>query len=289
MRGEGLATSTAAAEPGQGTKAKVSRVKPFHLPTTSGQTLREHCWAGGGLKLLGRHGAAGWDLGSPQESSAARGGQRHAPWGQTAGVDEEARALPPKHPLGGAAITLFWTTPPSPPPRNQDPLLHHPLPAPVTGASHWTGAWSILLELGSRLDARPSGRPQPRRIGFLRVGATEEAAGRGRASAPAGLPRRRGGVRRWGDCSGGSGGCCGWERAGSARPWSATAGPPPPPSRRVGSRRPEAPKGGGRSHCGAGRAARRYPRSGPQRRARGGTDWAPTAAPPRSPASASKA
>ncbi|XP_033041649.1 pantothenate kinase 2, mitochondrial-like [Trachypithecus francoisi] len=38
-----------------------------------------------------------------------------------AGVDEEARALPPTRPLGGAAITLFWTTSPSPPPRNQDP------------------------------------------------------------------------------------------------------------------------------------------------------------------------
>lgn len=61
---------------------------------------------------------------------------------------------------------------------------------------------------------------------------------------------------------------CGWERAGSARPWSATGGSPPPPPRRSGSRRPAAPMGGGGSHCGAGRTARRFPPSGPRLRRR---------------------
>ncbi|XP_048956676.1 pantothenate kinase 2, mitochondrial isoform X3 [Canis lupus dingo] len=134
------------------------------------------------------------------------------------------------------------------------------------------------------------------RIGLLRVGATEEAAGGGCASARAGLPRRRRrGARRWGPGSGGSGGCCGWERAGSAWPRSATAERPTPPPRRRGSRRPEGLVGGGGSCCGAGRAARRSPPSAPRprprprRRAFGEAGLAPTAAPPRSPASASKA
>lgn len=144
------------------------------------------------------------------------------------------------------------------------------------------------------MGARPSGRPQPIWIGLLSIGATEEADGGGCASAWAGLPRRRRqGVRRWGAGSGGSSGCCGWERAGSACPWNATEERPTPPPRRRGSRRPKGLMGGGGSCCGVGRAARRSPLSGPRprlrRRALDEAGPAPTAAPPRSPASASKA
>uniref|UniRef100_A0A8C0S2Y1 Pantothenate kinase 2 n=1 Tax=Canis lupus familiaris TaxID=9615 RepID=A0A8C0S2Y1_CANLF len=177
-----------------------------------------------------------------------------------------------------------------------DPLPRRSPPRPGPGAFHWTEARSIRLEGGRRLGARPSCRPRPMRIGLLRVGATEEAAGGGCASARAGLPRRRRrGARRWGPGSGGSGGCCGWERAGSAWPRSATAERPTPPPRRLGSRRREGLVGGGGSCCGAGRAARRSPPSAPRprprprRRAFGEAGLAPTAAPPRSPASASKA
>lgn len=142
------------------------------------------------------------------------------------------------------------------------------------------------------MDARPSGLLQPIWIGLLRAGATEEAAGGGCASAWVGLPRRRRpGTRRWGAGSGGSGGCCGWERAGSACPWNATAERPTPPPLRQGSRRPKGMMGGGGSCCGAGQAAPRSPQSGPRLRRRASDEAgpAPTAAPPRSPASASKA
>lgn len=142
----------------------------------------------------------------------------------------------------------------SPPPHSV-PLPLHPPPLQVPGASHWARVLSLRLGWGSLLDMRPLPRPHVVWIGSLRVGATEEAAGRGCAAARAGPPRRRfPTVRRWGAGSRSSSGCCGWDRAGSARPWSATAGPPPPrprPPRRPRSRRPAAPKGGGGSRCSA--------------------------------------
>lgn len=71
-----------------------------------------------------------------------------------------------------------------------------------------------------------------------------------------------------------------------ARPWSATAASWPPLPRRPGIQRRKNQMGGGRSRCGAGRTAHRRQ---PRRREQGGTDPAPTAALPWSPASAWKA
>jgi hypothetical protein len=221
----------------------------------------QQCWRRARARS-GWYGVAGRNSGVSRESSEDQGHRPDHPWGRvgkkkgTRGSSPHASIGRRRHhsPLGDTAFS-------SPEPRFSPPPP--PSTRPGLEASHWVEARSIRLESRNLLDKRPKGGPQPARIGLLHVGATEEAAGRGCASARAGLPRRRRrGVRRWGAGSGGSGGCCGWERAGSVRLWSAMAEPPPPQPRRSRSRRLGSPMGGGGSHCGAGRAARRHPRLG---------------------------
>ncbi|XP_019589305.2 pantothenate kinase 2, mitochondrial isoform X2 [Rhinolophus sinicus] len=156
--------------------------------------LRGHRWAGGEREPR-EEGTEQWGgtrgrAAASRESSGDLGRRPVHPCGRArrggggAGPSTHASIGQRRHhsPLSHTAFSSSADLGSLPPPPST-PLC------PVT--SHWTEARSVCLESGSRLDTRISGRPQPVGIGLLRVGATEETAGRGCASAPAGLPRRR--------------------------------------------------------------------------------------------------
>lgn len=211
-------------------------------------------------------------------SGAGLGGARRCPWRVLGGADLSTRegGSAGRRRRGPLHPRAHWAAPPSlaPQPRRLLPLSRPGIPSPATPAL----SWELLIGRGRGQSASSQGadwtrglRAAPRLLGLACCALAQRKRRLAEGAPLLQLDCRGGGIEgvlRWGPGSGGSGGCCGWERAGSAGPWSATAGPPPLPPRRPVSRRPGGSMGGGRSRCGAGRTARRHPRSGPQPRLR---------------------
>lgn len=265
---EKLAASTGAAEPGRRTQANSSAVQTLpsanhSVPDPAGALpgwKKERAGRGPDAAAARDPGARGGVLG--EFCGPGRGPVR--PCGRERREEGVPAPQPPR---------VHWATPPSLGPHQHHLLLLHRARAPSPVAPRPALCWEPLIGRGRGLSPSSQGadwtygfRAAPSLLRLVCCALAQRKRRPGEGAPLLWLDCRGGGGRSvgcWEAGSGGSSGCCGWERVGLARPWSATAAPPPPPPRRLESQRPGGRMGGGGSRCGARRAARRRPPSGP--------------------------
>lgn len=235
--------------------------------------LRGHRWAGGEREPR-EEGTEQWGgtrgrAAASRESSGDLGRRPVHPCGRARRGRRRRGSLHPR---------VHWAAPPSLAPQPHRLLLLSRPRIPSPAIVHPVLSWECLIGRRRGQSASSQGadwtqgfQAAPSLLGLACCALAQRKRRLAEGAPPLRLDCRGGGnegVLRWGPGSGGSGGCSGWEQAGSAHLWSATAAPPLLPPRRPVSRRPEGSMGGGRSRCGAGRTARRHPRSGPRLRPR---------------------